>query len=89
MRNGQHRAPTFDVVGALANILELIMMFLKAVASVIPIIISMFMAIGGSLIIEECQDKGKPASPLGYVLIAVGMIGVVVTPALAILWLRH
>jgi len=65
------------------------MMFLKAIASVIPFIISVFMGIGGALIIEECQDKGKPASPLGYALITVGMIGVVVAPALAILWLRH
>lgn len=65
------------------------MMFLKAVVSVMPIIISVFMAIGGSLIIEECQEKGKPGSHLGYTLIAVGMIGVVVTPALAVLWLRH
>lgn len=65
------------------------MMFLKVVVSVMPIIISVFMAIGGALIIEECQEKGKPASPLGYALITVGMIGVVVTPALAILWLRH
>lgn len=65
------------------------MMFLKAVVAVIPFIISLFMGIGGALIIEECQDKGKPASPLGYALITVGMIGVVVTPALAVLWLRH
>lgn len=65
------------------------MMFLKVVVSVMPIIISVFTVIGGALIIEECQDKGKPASPLGYALITVGMIGVVVTPALAILWLRH
>ena len=71
------------------TILELIMMFLKVVVSVMPIIISVFMGIGGALIIEECQDKGKPGSPLGHMLIAVGMIGVVVTPALAILWLRH
>lgn len=65
------------------------MMFLKAVASVIPVIISVFMALGGALIIDECRDNNKPASPLGYLLIVVGMIGVVVTPALAILWLRH
>lgn len=65
------------------------MIFLKAVVSVIPFIISLFMGIGGALIIEECQDKGKPGSPLGYLLIVVGMIGVVVTPALAVLWLRH
>jgi hypothetical protein len=65
------------------------MVFLKAVVAVIPFIISVFMGIGGALIIEERQDKGKPASPLGHVLIAVGMIGVVVTPALAVLWLRH
>ena len=30
------------------------MMFLKAVVSVMPIIISVFMVIGGALIIEEC-----------------------------------
>lgn len=65
------------------------MMFLKAVVAVIPFVISVFMGIGGALIIEECQEKGKPGSPLGYALIAVGLVGVVVTPALAVLWLRH
>ena len=44
------------------------MMFLKVVASVMPIIISVSMAIGGALIIEECHDKGKPGSPLGMCL---------------------
>lgn len=64
------------------------MMFLKAVVSVIPFVISLFIGIGGSLIIEECRDNGKPDSTFGWWLVAVGMIGAVVTPVLAILWLR-
>ena len=64
------------------------MMFLKAVVSVIPFVISLFIGIGGCLIIEERRNNGKPDSTLGWWLVVVGMIGVIVTPALAILWLR-
>lgn len=64
------------------------MMFLKAVLAVIPVIVSVFVVLSGALIIEECRDNGKPDSTFGWWLVAVGMIGAVVTPVLAILWLR-
>lgn len=64
------------------------MMFLKAVLAVIPVIVSVFVVLSGALIIEECQDNGKPDSVLGRILEVAGIAGVVVTPILAVLWLR-
>jgi hypothetical protein len=64
------------------------MMFLKAVLAVIPVIVSVFVVLSGALIIEECRDNGKPDSVLGRILEVAGIVGVVVTPILAVLWLR-